>query len=383
MTETPNLGLPVIVAQQAMKHITHYEALARLDALVQAAVLQININAPPASLQAGDRYLIGATPTGDFAGQAGKLASYDGASWRYISPKAGWFIFNRADSSFSVFDGTSWKRISDTFTQLQNLNGLGIGTTSDSYNRMAVKANAVLFAALASSENGSGDLRFTLNKEAAAKTVSQLYQTNWSGRAETGLMGDDNWRLKVSADGASWRDALVASAATGAVRIDTLVSGRSTPANAGRFECDFDGATTTACVLSDTSTAPSPSALTFRKGGAVVGAIRLAATGTTYLTTSDYRLKQDVQPLSDSLSRFMKLKPCRFAFRAAPEQRVDGFLAHEVADIVPEAVSGARDAVDAEGWISPQALDASKLIPLLVAAVQALAQRIEQIEARA
>lgn len=383
MTETPNLGLPVIVAQQAMKHVTHYEALARLDALVQAAVVQMNSVTPPPAPQAGDRYLIGVAPTGDFSGQAGKLATFDGGSWRYLAPKAGWLIFNRADNAFYGFDGMIWKRLLDGITQVQNLTGLGVGTTPDSFNRMAVKTNAAFFAAISTADGGSGDLRVTFNKETTAKTSSQLYQTNWSGRAETGLTGDDNWHLKVSADGTSWREALVAFAATGAVRIDTLLSGRTTQANAGRFECDFDGTTTTACVLSDTSAATSPAALSFRKGNAVVGAIRLSSTGTSYLTTSDYRLKQDIEPLQNAVSRLMQLKPCRFAFCATPDQRVDGFLAHEVAAIVPEAVNGARDAVDEEGRILPQSLDGSKLIPLLVAAVQALAQRLDQIEARA
>jgi hypothetical protein len=113
-----------------------------------------------------------------------------------------------------------------------------------------------------------------------------------------------------------------------------------------------------------------------------IGAIRLAATGTTYLTTSDYRLKQDIRPLEGAIERLNGLKPCRFAFKAEADRRVDGFIAHEVAQIVPEAVSGEKDAVDASGDIVPQAVDVSRLVPLLVAALQELTGRVKALEAR-
>jgi len=382
MADTANLVLPLIAAGQSQKHVTHNEALLRLDALVQLAILAFGQNAPPLSPVAGNRYIVGSTPSGDFVGQAGSLASFDGLSWRFNLPKAGWIVFNAADGLVYVFDGTNWRKVSDSITQLQNLSGLGIGTSFDSTNSFAAKLNAALFAARGTSEGGSGDVRLTINKQATGNTASQLYQSGWSGRAETGLTGDDNWRLKVSGDGSSWREAMVANAASGAVRMDLVLSGRATQANAGRFESDFDGTTSTAMVLSDTSAAASASAINFRKGGATVGAIRLAATGTSFLTTSDYRLKQDIAPLDGALDRLNGLKPCRFAFKAEADRRVDGFIAHEVADIVPEAVSGEKDAVDASGDIVPQAVDASRLVPLLVAAFQELMGRVKVLEAQ-
>lgn len=382
MADTANLVLPLIAAGQSQKHVTHNEALMRLDALIQLAILAFGQNTPPSSPLAGSRYSVGSTPTGDFAGQAGSLASFDGISWRFAVPKAGWIVFNAADGLVYVFDGTNWRKLSDSITQLQNLAGLGIGTASDSNNNFAAKLNAALFTARGTSEGGSGDVRVTINKQASGNTASQLYQSGWSGRAETGLTGDDNWRLKVSSDGSSWRDAVVANAASGAVRMDLVLSGRATQANAGRFESDFDGSTATGVVLSDTSAVALANAINFRKGGASVGAIRLAATGTSFLTTSDYRLKQDLAPLNGALERLNALKPCRFAFKADADRRVDGFIAHEVAEIVPEAVSGEKDAVDASGDIIPQAMDASRLVPLLVAALQELTGRVKALEAR-
>ena len=382
MPETPNLGLPVIVAQQAMKHVTHYESLIRLDAFVQLSVLQMSVTSAPDTPKSGDRYLIGPNPTGIFSANAGALAFYDGSSWRFSTPLVGWSLFNVSDGSFYFFDGTRWKKIFDTLTQPQNLTGLGVGTSSDALNRLSVKSNAALFTALGSGEGGSGDLRFTFNRESSSKTASQLYQTNWSGRAETGLMGDDNWRLKLSANGSTWNDALIGYSATGAIRIDQLLSGRSQSANNGRIEADFDGSTGSAAVFTDTSSAPSALALSFRKAGSTVGSIRVSSSGTSYLTTSDYRLKVDVTEIENALSRLNKLKPKCFSFLSEPEHRVDGFLAHEVQDVVPEAVYGEKDAVDAQNNIVPQTIDLSRLVPLLVASVIELSTRLEAIETR-
>lgn len=84
-------------------------------------------------------------------------------------------------------------------------------------NPLSAKLNAALFTAKSTGEGGTGDLRFTLNKSASGNTVSQLYEDNWSGRAETGLCGDDHFHVKVSADGATWREAINIDPATGLV----------------------------------------------------------------------------------------------------------------------------------------------------------------------
>ena len=382
MVDTANLALPLLAAAQSQKHVTHNEALIRLDALIQIAVVAMAQNAPPARPNSGDRYVVGTAPSADFSGQAGRIASYDGTSWRFLAPKAGWIIFNIADTLIYSFDGTNWRTLSDRIVQLQNLTGLGIGTSSDSYNTLSAKLNSALFAALATSEGGSGDVRVTLNKQASGNTASQLYQTGWSGRVETGLSGDDNWHLKVSSDGSTWREALVANAASGSVRMDLILSGRVSQGNAGRFESDFDGTSATGIVLTDSSVVASATAINFRKNGASVGSVKLAASGTSFLTTSDYRLKQNIEPLKDGLNRVLQLKPSRFAFKSEPDQVVDGFIAHEVAEVIPEAVAGEKDAVDAAGNCLPQSIDAGRIIPVLVAAVQALAERVSVLEQR-
>jgi hypothetical protein len=111
-------------------------------------------------------------------------------------------------------DGAGWRAVEDTLSRLQNLSRLGVGTTADATNPFSAKLNTALWTAAYAAEGGSGDLRYTMNKEAAANTVSLLMQDNWSGRAEIGLTGDDRLSLKMSPDGAAWTTAMTVDAAT-------------------------------------------------------------------------------------------------------------------------------------------------------------------------
>ena len=85
-------------------------------------------------------------------------------------------------------------------------------------------------------------------------------------------------------------------------------------------------------------------------------------------------------PISNATARLNQLNPVRFSFTHAPTTTYDGFLAHEVSAVVPEAVIGTKDAVDADGNIDPQGLDQSKLVPLLVATIKELEARITALE---
>ena len=105
-------------------------------------------------------------------------------------------------------------------------------------------------------------------------------------------------------------------------------------------------------------------------------------TGVDFDTSSDYRLKENVSYDFDATTRLKKLKPCRFNFIAEPNRTVDGFLAHEVEDAVPQAVKGEKDAVDEEGNINSQMIDHSKLVPLMVKTIQELEARITTLESK-
>jgi len=115
----------------------------------------------------------------------------------------------------------------------------------------------------------------------------------------------------------------------------------------------------------------------------MVGSITYNTTTVSYNTSSDYRLKTNVTYDWDATTRLKQLKPARFEWIADGDNAVpvDGFLAHEVQDIVPEAINGTKDAVDDEGNIVPQSIDQSKLVPLLVKTIQELEARITALEA--
>ena len=111
-----------------------------------------------------------------------------------------------------------------------------------------------------------------------------------------------------------------------------------------------------------------------------IGLIRTSGSGTIYNTTSDYRLKENAVAISDGITRLKTLKPYRFNFKIEPDKTVDGFFAHEVT-AVPEAITGTKDEVDSDNKPVYQGIDQSKLVPLLVAAVQELITKVETLEA--
>jgi len=148
------------------------------------------------------------------------------------------------------------------------------------------------------------------------------------------------------------------------------------------------------------------SQIRFYNPNGTVGEIYTSGSSTTYSTTSDYRLKENVVDMTGAVDRVKALNPSRFNFIADPDTIVDGFLAHEVADVVPEAIKGVKDAMRTEEYeVTPavldedgnvvteavmgtrevpdyQGIDQSKLVPLLTGALQEAIARIETLEAQ-
>ncbi len=204
------LGLPFILPAQAQKHVTHNEALAHLDMLVQLAVKGFDAVTPPPSPEEGDIWALGALPGGAWAGQPGDLALWQGGAWVFVSPQPGWHAAQGQD--LRLWDGTSWQR--PALAELQNLDGIGVNTSFDTQNRLAVASEASLLT-----HDGAGH-QLKINKNLGTDTASMLFQTGWSGRAELGLAGNEDFSIKVSPDGASWHDAIVVDRMTGRVRLN-------------------------------------------------------------------------------------------------------------------------------------------------------------------
>ena len=135
-------------------------------------------------------------------------------------------------------------------------------------------------------------------------------------------------------------------------------------------------------MWSTRATASPASHFIFTNSNGIVGQISTSASATSYATSSDYRLKENVTAVSDGITRLQQLKPSRFNFIADAGKTVDGFIAHEVQTIVPEAITGEKDAVDDDGNPVYQGIDQSKLVPLLTAALQEAIGEIESLKAR-
>lgn len=209
MSDTsPILALPYIQPAQAQKHVTHNEGMRILDAVAQLSVVSVTDTSPPFAPAVGARYVVGSVGLGDWAGQDGSVAVFDGAGWSFLAPVLGWITWVEDASALRIFDGSDW-------VEVPGLGGVGdlvgINTTADTTNRLAVSSPATLLT-----HEGAGH-QVKINKATGTDTASLLFQTNFSGRAEMGTTGSDDFEIKVSADGTTFYTALQASGAEGYV----------------------------------------------------------------------------------------------------------------------------------------------------------------------
>lgn len=213
---TPSLQLPYILPAQAQKHITHNEALDQLDQLVQLVVTAYDATTPPAEPQEGTAYTIGSNATNEWAGLEGKIASWQNGGWVFTAPKSGWRASTPA-GDFRIFDGAAWKD-ARCFTGLHNLPALGVGATADDSNKLVVSSDATLLT-----HAGAGH-QVKINKSGEANTASVLFQSNWTGHAEMGLSGSNNFNIKVSADSGNWINAISIARDDGTVTMASMMT---------------------------------------------------------------------------------------------------------------------------------------------------------------
>jgi hypothetical protein len=231
MAETDNLGLPLIEAGQAQKHITHNEALRLLDVVVQLAVESV-ISTPPGSPVTGERRIVGASPTGAFAGHANEVAAYQDGAWFFAAPQPGWRAWDIAEEVLLIWNGSVWTE----FAAGEGGGGGGGGggefdpenveflyingaDPEEESTKLAVHSNEILFDAVTAAESGTGDVRLQLSKEGTSDTASVFFSHAFDGRAEFGLVGTNDFRLKVSADGDTWVTSLLVNPANGIVSL--------------------------------------------------------------------------------------------------------------------------------------------------------------------
>lgn len=219
MSTTPRLSLPLLAAGQAQKHVTHNDALMRLDALVHLSVVSRTQGVQPAAPVEAVAFIVPAGGSGIFGGRAGQVAFFEDGGWSFLAPRPGWQAWVADEATICVWAGDEWR----TAAVGPGAAIWGVNTTADSTTRLAVSADASLFG------HAGTDHRMKLNKHAAGDTASLVFQTGFSGRAEMGLAGDDQFRIKVSANGTGWTEALVIDRGTGAVSLPASDWARETP----------------------------------------------------------------------------------------------------------------------------------------------------------
>lgn len=186
---------------------THHEALSRLDAVTQLTLEGVEQNTPPTSPQEGMVWALGASPTGQWVNHPAELAAFVNGGWLFITPAPGWQATDTSDGAVKVWSGSAWAM--PTGAALKNIDGIGINASYDAFNRLVIASEASLF-----NHDGMGH-QIKINKAASGDTASLLFQTGFSGRAEMGTTGADDFAIKVSSDGAVWNTGLSFDATSG------------------------------------------------------------------------------------------------------------------------------------------------------------------------
>ena len=229
--------------------------------------------------------------------------------------------------------------------------------------------------------SGGGGVVLTPSSSIASDQTMYLPVSGVSGG--TVVCSDSNGTTTLNS--ASGYSPLVAKMnGTEYMRLDSsgnLLVGQTASSGAVKQEISFAPSSQIGVRFNMTDTTYNNAVMEFRTNtGTRVGFIYANGSSTTYSTSSDYRLKEDIQSVATPIDRLNELKPINFAWKA-DGSRCDGFLAHELQAIIPEAATGTKDEVDADGNPVYQGIDQSKIVPLLVASVQALIGQVNELKA--
>ena len=230
---------------------------------------------------------------------------------------------------------------------------------------------AQIISSTGTSASQSIGIQFSLTKSGQTGAIAEIGAiregSGLSGlvfRTRDNSMGR-NERLRITSDGK--------------IRIKMSdYSSDPSASNSGLQLFDTSGGSITSAANVTTGSAHA----VFLNPNGVCGTIQTSGSSTAYNTTSDYRLKENVVDLNGAITRVKQLAPKRFNFIADADTTVDGFLAHEAQNVVPEAVTGTHNEVDDDGNAVMQGIDQSKLVPLLTAALQEAIAKIETLETK-
>jgi hypothetical protein len=231
---------------------------------------------------------------------------------------------------------------------------------------------------IAFSEGGAEVARFDSSGNLGIGTSSPSQKLQVNGRIRVTSDGSNGGDIAVDSSGLAFSTLgstqpitfLTNNFATERMRINSsgqlLINGTANFQDA-KLEVNGDGTNTALAVKQ--STTSSRTQISFNNPNGVVGQVSTSGSSTSYVTSSDYRLKENIAPMTGALATVQELKPVTYKWKADGSDG-QGFIAHELAEVVPDAVIGEKDAVNEDGSIKPQGIDTSFLVATLTAAIQ-------------
>jgi hypothetical protein len=287
-------------------------------------------------------------------------------------------------SSFfrSVRDGTGQ-------AQLFNVGAAPLVFGTNNTERMRIDSAGNVGIGTSSPDIFSRGYTRTVGINSSGITMLQLNGTTYSG-ADFGFNGTRTANIIAEAGGFYVQTNATAPLIFGTnfterMRIDSsgnLLVGKTSPAgNLFGFEARQTGVAMVAANLSGPAgyfnrQSDNGQLIQLSRGNIIVGSIDVTTTATSYVTSSDYRLKHDIQPMTGALAKVQQLKPVTYKWNA-DDSESQGFIAHELQEVVPECVTGEKDAVNEDGSIKPQGIDTSFLVATLTAAIQELNAKVD------
>jgi hypothetical protein len=255
-----------------------------------------------------------------------------------------------------------------TAVTIDTSQNVGIGTTSPidtiGYGRaLDIQSNTGAAVYLRDSDNPTTQYGFVSFDGNAA--INNLNIANNSSTGPIRFITNDTERMRIASTG---------DIVFGKTALDTTNPGiwfETTSINYGRFNF----------IKGTASGTGATSTLAFYYNGSQIGSIQNTSTATSYVTSSDYRLKENIAPMTGALDKVAQLKPVTYKWKVDGADG-QGFIAHELQAIVPDCVTGEKDAVDEEGNIKPQGIDTSFLVATLTAAIQEQQTIINDLKAR-
>ena len=294
-------------------------------------------------------------------------------AYSFGTADAGGFVINDAG------DGT-------TESRLLTLNSTGLGVGASPSTRLHISNSGDVYARIATTSvakagvqlSANGVVRSHLLYDDAAGTTYlssgtgfggsgqalvvqsgtsfQIYTNNQLATAQMTLDASGNLLVGTTNTNPAY------NSVNGIALQPTFLSVSNTSGVAGAFNRNTDGIV-----------------LYFTRNGTAVGNVSVTTGGATFNSTSDYRLKESVAPMSGGLARVNALKPSIFKWKSDGSNG-EGFIAHELAEVVPAAVNGEKDALNEDGTIKAQSIDMSRIVPILVAAIQELTAEVNALK---